>query len=212
MTNWLDRQVSARVLLAWLCLTAPSMLVSSSPAVRAAQLAVLIVVAVGMRRRIRWGRTALFFAAVVVFNLATPGGRVLAAPAGIPVTAGALEVGLTKAFGLTGLLVLSKAGIRRDLRLPGRAGRLLDLTLAYVRAFLSADVKLLARDPVGRLDNLLRDGAARGGCRSGYHSHSGDAAGRRRPGRPVTAASWAAAPWWRISEIDGRIGMKAGSA
>ena len=145
------------MLLAWLCLTAPSMLVSSSPAVRAAQLAVLIVVAVGMRRRIRWGRTALFFAAVVAFNLATPGGRVLAAPAGIPLTAGALEVGLTKALGLTGLLLLSKAGIRRDLRLPGRAGRLLDLTLAYVRAFLAADVKLLARDPVGRLDNLLCD-------------------------------------------------------
>ena len=34
---------------------------------------------------------------------------------------------------------------------------LLDLTLAYVRAFLDADVKLLARDPVGRLDNLLRE-------------------------------------------------------
>ena len=80
----------------------------------------------------------------------------LAAPAGFPITAGALEVGLTKALGLTGLLLLSKVAIRRDLRLPGRAGRLLDLTLAYVRAFLEADVKLLSRDPVGRLDDLLR--------------------------------------------------------
>ena len=105
----------------------------------------------------RWGRTAVFFAAVVAFNLATPGGRVLAAPAGFPVTAGALEVGLTKALGLTGLLLLSKVGIRRDLRLPGRPGRLLDLTLAYVRAFLESDMKLLARDPVSRLDNLLRE-------------------------------------------------------
>ena len=133
------------------------MVVASAPAVRAAQLALLVIVALGMGRGIRVARTALFFAAVVAFNLMTPGGRVLAAPAGIPVTAGALEVGLAKASGLTGLLLLSKIGIRRDLRLPGRAGHLLDLTLAYVRAFLAADVKLLARDPVGRLDNLLRE-------------------------------------------------------
>ena len=156
-SNWLDRRVSAPALLAWVCLTAPSMLVSSRPAARAAQLALLVVVALSIGRRVRWGRTAVFFAAVVAFNLATPGGRVLVAPAGFPLTAGALAVGLTKALGLTGLLLLSKTGIRRDLRLPGRAGRLLDLTLAYVRAFLDADVKLLARDPVGRLDNLLRE-------------------------------------------------------
>ncbi|MDE0023040.1 MAG: hypothetical protein OXP69_01365 [Spirochaetaceae bacterium] len=155
MTDWLDRRVSARALLAWVCLTAPSMLVSSTPAVRAAQLALLVIVALGIGRSIRIGRTVVFFAAVVAFNLVTPGGRVLAAPAGFPVTAGALEVGLAKAFGLTGLLLLSKIGIRRDLRLPGRAGHLLDLTLAYVRGFLAADVKLLARDPVGRLDKLL---------------------------------------------------------
>lgn len=141
----------------WVCLVAPSMLVPSSPAVRATQLGLLAIFGVALGRRVRWGRTALFFAAVVVFNLATPGGRVLVAPAGFPVTAGALEVGLTKALGLTGLLLLSKIGIRRDLRLPGRAGHLLDLTLGYVRAFLAADVRLLSRDPVARLDNLLRE-------------------------------------------------------
>ena len=133
------------------------MLVPSNPAVSAAQLALLVIVAVAIGRRMRWGRTALFFTAVVAFNLATPGGRVLVSPAGFPVTAGALEVGVTKALALTGLLLLSKVGIRRDLRLPGRAGRLLDLTLGYVRAFLAADVRLLARDPVARLDNLLRE-------------------------------------------------------
>ena len=133
------------------------MVLAGGAALRAAQLVLLVIVAVSMGRRLRWGRTVVFFAAVVAFNLATPGGRVLATIFGIPVTAGALEVGLTKALGLTGLLLLSKVGIRRDLRLPGRAGRLLDLTLAYVRAFLDADVKLLARDPVARLDDLLRE-------------------------------------------------------
>ena len=82
-----------------------------------------------------------------------------------PVTEGALRVGLTKAFSLTGLLLLSKIGIRGDLELPGRLGRLLTLTLAYVRFLLDADVKLLARDPVGRLDRLLLEAQCRVGTR-----------------------------------------------
>ena len=168
MEIWLDRSVSARALFVWVCAAAPSMLLAAAPAVRAIQLALLIAVVLIIRRRMRWGRTAAFFVAVVVFNLATPGGRVLFEVFGFPVTAGALGVGLSKALGLTSLLLLSKIGIRRDLELPGRWGRLLDLTLAYVRYLVDADVRLLARDPVGRLDNLLRevqrnvDGQARG--------------------------------------------------
>ena len=131
------------------------MLLPAGPFTRALLLVVLILVALGTGRRMRWGRTATFFGAVVAFNLAAPGGRVLLELGAFPVTEGALRVGLTKAFSLTSLLLLSKIGIRGDLELPGRLGRLLTLTLAYVRYLLDADVKLLARDPVGRLDRLL---------------------------------------------------------
>ena len=93
----------------------------------------------------------------MAFNLATPGGRILFQMFGFPFTAGALGVGLSKALGLTSLLLLSKIGIRPDLELPGRWGRLLNLTLAYVRYLLDADVRLLVRDPVRRLDDLLRE-------------------------------------------------------
>ncbi len=131
------------------------MLLPAGPLARALLLLVLILLVLGTHRRMRWGRTATFFGAVVAFNLAAPGGRVLLELGAFPVTEGALRVGFTKAFSLTGLLLLSKVGIRHDLELPGRLGRLLTLTLAYVRFLLDADVKLLARDPVGRLDRLL---------------------------------------------------------
>ena len=160
MTSWLDRRTSARALLIWAGGVAPSMLLPAAPVVRALLLLLLILLALGMRRRMRWGRTAIFFAAVVGFNLAAPGGRVLLMVAAFPVTEGALNAGLAKAFSLTSLLLLSKLGIRRDLALPGRFGGLLSLTLAYVRYLLDADLKLLARAPIARLDGLLLEAQA----------------------------------------------------
>jgi hypothetical protein len=154
-TSWLDQRLSARALLVWAVAAAPSMLLPAGPLNRALLLLVLILLVVGTQRRVRWGRTGTFFAAVVAFNLAAPGGRVMLELGAFPVTEGALSVGVSKAFSLTSLLLLSKVGIRRDLDLPGRLGRLLTLTLAYVRYLLEADVKLLARDPVGRLDGVL---------------------------------------------------------
>jgi heptaprenyl diphosphate synthase len=59
------------------------------------------------------------------FNLITPYGRVLAEWGGFRLTHGALMGGLRKAFTLEGLLMLSKASIRPDLRLPGTFGSLL---------------------------------------------------------------------------------------
>ena len=155
LTSWLDRRLSARALFAWAVTAAPSMLLPAAPVTRTLLFVVLFLLVLGTQRRMRWGRTAAFFGAVVAFNLAAPGGRVLLELGAFPVTEGALRVGLTKALSLTSLLLLSKIGIRHDLDLPGRLGRLLTLTLAYVRFLLDADVKLLARDPVGRLDRLL---------------------------------------------------------
>lgn len=160
MTSWLDRRLSARALLVWSGGVAPSMLLPAAPVVRALLLLLLILLALAMRRRMRWGRTAAFFAAVVAFNLAASGGRVLLTVGAFPVTEGALSAGLAKAFSLTSLLLLSKLGIRHDLELPGRAGALLSLTLAYVRYLLDADLKLLARDPIARLDRLLLEAQA----------------------------------------------------
>ena len=193
LTSWLDRRLSAGVLFVWAVAAAPSMLLPAGPLTRALLLLVLVLLVLGTHRRMRWGRTATFFGAVVAFNLAAPGGRVLLELGAFPVTEGALRVGLTKAFSLTSLLLLSKVGIRRDLELPGRLGRLLTLTLAYVHFLLDADLKLLARDPVGRLDHLLLE------AQRGVGTRLPTAVATRATGSGITilvallALQWAAA-------------------
>ena len=159
-TSWLDQSLSSSALLVWACVVAPSLLLPAGLPTRALLVLLLMALVSGTRRRVRWGRSAAFFGAVVGFNLAAPGGRVLLQLGAFPVTEGALNAGLGKALSLMGLLLLSKLAIRRDLELPGRHGRLLSLTLAYVRYLLDANVKLLARDPVGRLDGLLLEAQA----------------------------------------------------
>jgi hypothetical protein len=62
---------------------------------------------------------------IVAFNLISPFGKVLAEWGAFRLTQGALLAGLRKAFTLEALLLLSKASIRPDLRLPGAFGSLL---------------------------------------------------------------------------------------
>jgi heptaprenyl diphosphate synthase len=61
---------------------------------------------------------------IVLFNLFPPYGRVLAEWGALRITAGALLTGLRKALTLEGLILLSRAVIRPDLRFPGPLGAL----------------------------------------------------------------------------------------
>lgn len=198
MTGWLDRGVSARVLVLWACALAPPLLLPASVTLRGMQMVVLGALALSAGRRLRWLRTGVFFAAVVCFNLAAPGGRVLIEVVGFPITSGALRAGLGKALALSNLLLLSRVAIRRDLELPGTAGALISLTLAYVRYFLDADLKLLARDPAGRLDRLLLAAQCEVALAGEHTGERPERGGRRQPPAGVVvlggvlAANWAA--------------------
>lgn len=135
---------------------APSLLLADDLIARVSQFLLLIALIIFSRRRIRWGRTMIFFGAVVGFNFAYPVGLVLAEPFGFPVTSGALAIGFAKAVALVNLMLLSKISIRSDLQLPGRIGEIFSMTLSYLHYLLDADVKLIARDPIGRLDDLFQ--------------------------------------------------------
>ena len=73
--------------------------------------------------------TVLFMAGIIVFNLFAPYGKVLVAFGPVRVTQGSLLAGLEKAVTLEGLIMLSGACIRSDLRLPGSVGALLGESL-----------------------------------------------------------------------------------
>ncbi|MDR3334730.1 MAG: hypothetical protein LBT13_07585 [Treponema sp.] len=69
--------------------------------------------------------TLIVILCIVIFNLLVPYGKVLAEFGALRITQGALISGLHKALTLEGLIILSKATIRSDLRLPGSLGALL---------------------------------------------------------------------------------------
>jgi heptaprenyl diphosphate synthase len=73
--------------------------------------------------------TLLVMLGIVFFNLLVPYGKVLLTLGPFPITQGSLLGGLHKALTLEGLIMLSKASVRSDLRLPGAFGSLLGESL-----------------------------------------------------------------------------------
>ncbi|MDR3303744.1 MAG: hypothetical protein LBS86_04970 [Treponema sp.] len=88
---------------------------------------------------------------IVAFNLLSPFGKVLVEWGVFHITEGALLSGLRKAFTLEGLLMLSKASIRPDLRLPGAFGSLLaDTFRVFERIAERRDVRATRRPRAAR--------------------------------------------------------------
>jgi heptaprenyl diphosphate synthase len=73
--------------------------------------------------------TATLMASVVFFGLLVPHGKVLYSLGPLSITEGSLSSSFERAVTLSGLMVLSRAFIEGDLRLPGSFGRLLSRTL-----------------------------------------------------------------------------------
>jgi heptaprenyl diphosphate synthase len=69
--------------------------------------------------------TLVFMGGIVFFNLLVPYGKVLAVFGPLSITEGSLFSGLDKAVILQGLLLLSRACIKSDLKLPGTVGLVL---------------------------------------------------------------------------------------
>ncbi|GHV82575.1 hypothetical protein AGMMS49991_11330 [Spirochaetia bacterium] len=68
--------------------------------------------------------TILVIFGIVFFNLLVPYGEVLFSLGGFRITAGALRAGIHRGVTLEALVMLSRGGVRQDLRLPGAFGEL----------------------------------------------------------------------------------------
>jgi len=101
-----------------------------SPLVVRVGLFVLFCVAVRvMGKKINPLMTLIIMGGIVFFNALVPYGKVLAVIGPLRITQGSLLAGIEKALTLEGLLMLSRACIRSDLKLPGTIGSLLGESL-----------------------------------------------------------------------------------
>jgi uncharacterized membrane protein len=91
-------------------------------ALRAAMFAAFAALALIAGKRVSWAATILTSAGIVAANLLVPVGRVLASLGPLRITETALLDGIHKALVFEGLLLASKAFIRRGIRLPGKLG------------------------------------------------------------------------------------------
>ncbi|MDR2095064.1 MAG: Gx transporter family protein [Treponema sp.] len=99
--------------------------------------------------------TLLVMAVIVLFNLQSPYGKVLADFGFFRITRGSLSAGLHKALSLEGLIMLSHAALSPALRIPGAFGKLLGSSLAMFEQ-MSERRHLITRErPIEGIDALL---------------------------------------------------------
>ena len=101
--------------------------------------------------------TAAVMAGIVFFNLLAPYGKVLAALGPLRITQGSLLAGLEKALTLEGLLMLSRACIAGDLRLPGTVGSLMGESLRILELMRHKKGLIRRGRIIARFDRMIQE-------------------------------------------------------
>jgi len=101
--------------------------------------------------------TITIMAGIVFFNLLVPYGKVLVAFGELRITQGSLFAGLEKALTLEGLLMLSRACIKSDLRLPGTIGALLGESLRNLELMRGKKGLIRRGHIIAGIDQMLRE-------------------------------------------------------
>ncbi len=136
-------------------LTMPALLFNPSIPLRIVQFVLFWLCAWSVGKRTSLLNALIVSASIVAFNLLIPYGPVLAAIGSFRITQGALLAGLEKAVTVEGLIMLSKATIRSDLRLPGRFGALIGESFRYLELIMERKGGIERKDPIGGIDRLL---------------------------------------------------------
>jgi heptaprenyl diphosphate synthase len=101
--------------------------------------------------------TLLVIFGITAFNLLVPYGRVLASWGVFRITEGALMTGLRRAVTLEGLIMLSRAAIRRDLRFPGSFGALIGESFRLLALIRDRKQSITRKNWMGDIDRLMID-------------------------------------------------------
>jgi heptaprenyl diphosphate synthase len=101
--------------------------------------------------------TLAIMAGIVFFNLLAPYGKVLAVLGPLRITQGSLLAGLEKAVTLEGLLMLSRACIKSDLRLPGTVGSLMGESLRILELMRQKKGLIRRGRIVAGLDRMMQE-------------------------------------------------------
>ena len=106
-------------------------------------------------RKIRWTFFIILIISITFFHLLIPMGRVLVRFGSFVITEEALNRGLIKGIGLTGMVLLSTASIRPELINSGALGGLLGRSFYYFYIIIEGKSQLSWKNFFESLDRLL---------------------------------------------------------
>ena len=154
MRDLLQKHISSKLLFLAGLLIIPAFLLQSSLAVRAAEVALFMLLCGLTGKTLRPGLSLVIIVTAAVFHVLSPVGRVLFQIGQFPVTAGSLERGALRGLTVVGLFYLSRFVVRDDLRFPGKFGDLIGRSLRIYRILLE-ERTLDPRKPIRSLDRIL---------------------------------------------------------
>lgn len=133
----------------------PAYLIQDDLYIRIIQVACFFVLAKLAGKRVRITYFAILTVSVTLFELFVPWGKVLISVGRWQITQGALLRGIDKGLTVSGMVFISLAAVRRDLRFPGRVGAALGETLYRFEGIFEYRGKIDRRRFLSSLDELL---------------------------------------------------------
>lgn len=107
------------------------------------------------RRKVRILPSLIIIVTVTAAALLSPAGRVLVRLGSFPVTLGALETGLSRALTLVGMVFLSQYGTSGSVKLPGKAGVLLETVFNWFGVLTAIRLSFKKGKVISTLDEHL---------------------------------------------------------
>ncbi len=153
--RWMLNNISARMLFYAGIFILPAFLLQQNLLVRASQVGLFVILALAAGKRLYWLYFITVILTVVFFHLLVPTGEVLAQPFGFAITRGAIRTGAFKALAILGMVFLSLASVRADLRLPGRIGSIVGKTFWCFEQIMERRPSLTRRSAIASIDQFL---------------------------------------------------------
>lgn len=146
----------AALVLFWAALAAyPAFVFQPSAILVLGEAVAFCVIAKRVRGRLRILPAVAMVAGIALFNLLAPVGRVFARIGEVPLTIGALELGLRKGAILAGMVQLSRIAVSRDLRLPGKTGSFLAKVFHYFDLITAFPIKPKEGNLIAQIDDAI---------------------------------------------------------
>lgn len=146
--------VQYSILILSFCLLAVLFFVKSLPVAGSIFFVAVIFCAIRYKK-IRIVPSIIIIVSVTFFSVLVPHGKVLYELGKLKITDGALFTGLLKSFRLCGAVFLSKMAVSRNMNLPSKAGKFMELVFSYFDRLSQSKVKLNRKNFMKNLDSVL---------------------------------------------------------